>query len=101
MQLVKIILFFLLSGFVQCNAGGQTIDWSKTTNWMLYDLKGQKGFGVSIDSLHSFRSIPLQVDTIHFFLASATAWPKEKKATWMGEFVATCELEGVIHKIDI
>ncbi|HMH34083.1 MAG TPA: hypothetical protein VK543_13690 [Puia sp.] len=96
----QIIFLFILAN--SCTAFPQSIHWSKTSHWKLYDLKDQKGFSVSLDSLTHFKSIGLDDDSVRGFLEHATAWPKEKTAVWMGYFTVTCENgAGIPKKIEL
>lgn len=80
---------------------GQAVDWGKTGHWKLYDVKGQKPFAVKVDSLAAYSSAQLNDDSVHWYLQFAKQWPKEKTSVWMGAFVASYELDGVIHKVEI
>ncbi len=80
----------------------QNIDWNRTYNWRLYKINSRLGFGYSLDTLHNFKSIMLNNDTVQNYLQSVSVIPLEKTPVWMGAYIASCQLsDGTVRKIEI
>ena len=95
-------LFLFISIFFLTKCFSQNIDWKIAKNWKLYDIRNGSAFNYSIDTLKHFKSIHLDLDTMHIFLSDVVEWPRNKSSLWMGLYVATCELPGKeVRKIEI
>lgn len=77
------------------------IDWTKATEWKLYTLQGHGAYNYSIDTLKSVENIPLDIDSVKFYLQDAQVLHPDGPIAWMGGNVVTCKLEGKMRKIDI
>jgi hypothetical protein len=98
---MKFIVWILLL-FITQIGNSQSIDWQKTSQWKLYDMKGQDGLRYSVDTLSNFKSLNLDIDTLHHFLFGVQLWPTEEYSMWMGGFVVSCEDQnGIIRKLDV
>jgi len=95
----NILCIFLLFNFV--SAASQEINWQKTADWKMYKVNDDSGLGFSVDSLRRLPFVQIESDSIHNFIKLAKIWPKEKTSIWMGAYYTTCQLDGVIRKIDI
>ena len=87
MKLYLTISFLLATSCIFC----QEMNWQQTQNWKLYNMEGRKTLNVPKDSIRNLKFLNLDTDSIRFYLQSVTAWPKEKDAVWMGNFVVSCE----------
>jgi len=95
----NILGIFLLFNFV--SAASQEINWQKTSDWKMYKVNDDSGLGFSVDSLRRLPFVQIESDSINNFIKLAKIWPKEKTSIWMGAYYVTCQLDGVIRKIDI
>jgi hypothetical protein len=77
------------------------VAWNKTSDWQLYQIQGHGVFNYSIDTLKSFRSTPLNADSMKSYLNNAQIMKHDGSVAWMGGYVSTCKLEGVTRKIEI
>ena len=80
---------------------GQKVDWQKTNNWQIYQLRGHGLFDYSLDTLKKFRSYHLNDDSIRTFLKVVDIIPSEKSPVWMGVYIASCKSEEVSLKIEV
>lgn len=85
--LIVLILFFQ----VPIYSKGQQIDWSKTQHWRIYALNNQEAYYYSADTLPNIKSVPMDDSTVISFLSKGVLWPKGKRGTWMGLFIASYE----------
>jgi hypothetical protein len=98
---MKIVILILLILHLQLGFG-QSVNWSQTKDWVIYDIHDDNAFNYSLDTLHHFKSNLLGDSIIHRYLKDGVAWPIDKSSLWMGLYVTTCQFEdGTIHKIDI
>lgn len=95
---MKLLIFFLLP-VLHCYA--QQTDWSKTSDWKLYDIHASNAFSYSIDTLSTIKNKALNNDSIKTFLERVTEIKKGNSPMWMGLYVATCMLDKVVYKIDV
>ena len=77
------------------------VPWNKTSDWKLYQIQGHGVFNYSIDTLKSFKSLPLDADSIKSYLNTAQIMKHDGSVAWMGGYVATCKLDGATRKIEI
>jgi len=91
--LVFVILGLYLRGDAQ-------IIWEKAETWKLYNV-GDRGLAVPWDSLGRCKSYELNVDSMRYFLDSASVLSRDIQPVWMGAFIATCTLSGESRKVDI
>ena len=84
---------------IRCPA--QKVDWQKTYDWQLYQLRGHGLFDYSVDTLKKFKSYHLNNDSIRNFLKFVTVISPEESPVWMGTYVASCKSEEIILKIEI
>lgn len=76
------------------------VNWRSTTDWKLYKVPNSVLFRPTPDSLQSFKTYPLNRDSILNFFDRATLLPKETPGqAWMGGFLATFQYEGKIRKL--
>ena len=81
--------------------GPAQVEWNKTSDWQLYQIRGHGVFNYSIDTLKIFKSIPLDADSMKSYLNNAQIMKHDGSVAWMGGYVTTCKLEGVTRKIEI
>jgi hypothetical protein len=93
--LATIIILILLS------LAAAEVPWNRASDWQLYQIQGHGVFNYSIDTLKSFRSIPLDADSMKSYLTNAQIMKHDGSVAWMGGYVASYKLEGVIRKIEI
>src|SRR6185503_17238233 len=67
------------------------IDWQNTKHWKLYNIKSKDAFTYPLDTLHIFKSISLDPDSMMHFLKHVTELPQGQNPFWMGAFVASCQ----------
>lgn len=91
--------FLFLLNFKQSNA--QTVNWTNTANWKLYAIRKSAALRYSSDTLKFFPFVVLPNDSVLIFLKALRPLPAEKAGVWMGAFIATCERNNRICKIDI
>lgn len=78
------------------------IDWQKTTNWKLYNIRSRDAFKYSLDSLSAFKSVPLAQDSMMLFLNKVAQIQEGNNPVWMGAYVATCQLaDGSYIKMEL
>ncbi|HET6256656.1 MAG TPA: hypothetical protein VFE32_21455 [Puia sp.] len=92
------LVFLLLCGTLNTLA---QINWSKTSNWKIYKVPEPVIFKIPIDSLNQLYSRPLRQDSTMMYIGTSTILPDSIKPVWMGGWVATYELSGQMHKIQI
>jgi hypothetical protein len=68
------------------------IDWQSTKHWKLYNIKSKDAFRYPLDTLHVFKSILLDQDSMMHFLKQVTELPQGQNPLWMGAYVASCQL---------
>jgi hypothetical protein len=73
----------------------------QASDWTLYKYQGHKLFEISIDSLKSLGSLKMNQDSMSEFVNSATILHTKAPLIWMGGFIATCNLNGTLRKIDL
>ena len=96
----KVLLLILSAIFYSCHA--QPPIWSKTRNWKIYALAGQKIFTLPIDSIRALKNKSLDNNIMQFFLTKAAIIPKERTPVWMGAYLASYETEdGNIRKVEV
>jgi hypothetical protein len=94
---ILIVISFLLSTIVaSCQ-----LHWEKATNWTLYRYQGHRLFKIPIDSLSNYDSSALNQDSMAVFLASARTLHPEGPVSWMGGYISTCKLDGVVRKVEL
>jgi hypothetical protein len=96
-----IIVCITIALVAHFKASAQDVKWTKAENWRLYLIIDKKDYSTSVDSLGKFKSISLDQDTMRMYVTSAEEWPKEKYSMWMGKYLSTCEIGGIMRKIDI
>jgi hypothetical protein len=89
---------FLLIGLLYSIAGTAQIDFTQSHDWTLYKANKTVIFKISPDSLSHLPSVPLNEDTIIYYLQGAKPLPTGTKAEWQGGFLASCKFEGQIRK---
>ena len=97
MKSVILILSFLIVRF----SFAQFIKFQTPNNWQLYDIHKSGSLRYSVDTLKTFNHIDLPGDSMLYFLKNIKAWPKDQSAAWMGTFIASCEINKELRKIDI
>ena len=96
----SVFLIPLLATFCSCHS--QQPDWSKSKNWKVYAITGQKIFNLSSDTLQALSRKALDNDSLHYFLSKATIVPKERTPVWMGAYLSSYETEdGKERKVEI
>ena len=81
---------------------GQKPEWGEATEWKLYDIHTNKAFAYNADTLHNFKSIQLDKDSMNTFLSNVSEILNDDGPVWMGFYVASCKLQdGILRKIDI
>jgi len=79
----------------------QTSEWGQSSQWTIYNTRGEKFYRIPLDSLTKFKSRALNDDSVHIFLSNLSILPSDKPPVWMGAYIATCILRGKKRKIDI
>ena len=95
----KLILIIILACCLEMQ--GQEIKWLESKDWKFYNVKGDKGLRLSIDSLVRYPFISINPDTLSGYIKQLDIWPMGKRSVWMGAYYASFNLEGVLHKLDI
>jgi hypothetical protein len=96
---MKLITLFLLPAL---NCFSQQTDLGKTSDWKLYEIRNDKAFSYSFDTLKTFKNISLDNDTIKMFLQNVSKIKKGISPVWMGLYVASCKLnDDMYYKIDV
>ncbi|MBO9566692.1 MAG: hypothetical protein J7621_28220 [Niastella sp.] len=85
-----ILIFISLFTFNKVSPA-QEIDWRKTKNWKVYYIVDREAMKVSTDSLKFMKGKSIHMDSIVSYLSSASLWPSDKKAVWMGAYTLTYE----------
>jgi hypothetical protein len=80
---------------------GQDTTFRAAKNWRLYDISDGNVFKYSIDTLSNFHYHTLDRDSVRRYMASLFTLPPESLPRWMGAYAATCELNGILRKIEI
>jgi hypothetical protein len=78
----------------------QEKDYMISSDWRIYDIQGHGIFHFSTDTLQSFKSLPLNDDSIRFYLTSFkedTTGP----LAWMGGYVVSFRTGSSIRKIEV
>ena len=88
------ILFPLLSNF-------QIVKWNDTKNWKIYNINDSNIFKYSVDTIQTFSFSKLNKDTINSYLKGAYELPINDPPIWMSAHIASYELNGKTHKIEI
>ena len=70
-------------------------------NWKLYNVADENAFEYRRDTLKNFSSIPLSTDSMRLYLDGLTEMPAGGPHIWMGAYIATYELNGEQHKVEI
>jgi hypothetical protein len=91
----------IISLLLSATAASCQLHWEKTTNWTLYHYQGHRLFKIPIDSLNQYGSLLMSQDTMVAFLDSVKTLHPEGPVAWMGGYIATCKLDGVIRKVDL
>ncbi len=77
------------------------IHWEKATNWTIYRYQGHRAFQITVDSLKNYERIELDQDSMSAFVDSAHLLHPNGPVAWMGGYIATCDLDGVVRKVDL
>lgn len=77
------------------------LQWKKSNEWTLIRYQGHRLFKIPLDSLKTYDSSPLNQDSMAIFLDTLNILHPEAPIAWMGGYIATCKLDGVIRKIEI
>ena len=75
----------------------QELNWNSSKNWRLYKTNNLDGASLSIDSLKLISNLPLNEDSIHFFLVNAKTI-QVTNAAWMGYYTVTCDFPANRHE---
>jgi hypothetical protein len=75
--------------------------WEKATNWTLYRYQGHRLFKIPLDSLKFYNSLPLNQDSIGIFVNSLGILHPEAPIEWMGGYIATCQINGALRKVEL
>jgi hypothetical protein len=76
------------------------VHWGNASNWTLYGYSGSGMFKLSVDSLHSLDTINLNQDSVTSYLSGAMILHSKEPVLWMGGYLATCNLDGSIRKVE-
>ena len=93
--------FIIIAVWLSQAAQGQDTTFRSAKNWRLYDIPASNVFKYSTDTLRNFHSYTLDKDSMRRYMASLSVLPPESLPRWMGAYVATCELDGTVRKIEI
>jgi len=80
---------------------GQVGTLKDAKSWKLYNVADENAFEYRIDTLKNFSSVPLSSDSMHSYLDGLTEMPAGGPHVWMGAYIATYELNGRQHKVEI
>ena len=97
MKLLLNICLLLSVTFASC----QELHWKDATNWTLYRYQGHRIFKIPVDSLNGYDSLPLDQDSITDFMDSVQILHPRGPVAWMGGYIATCKLNGVVRKVEL
>jgi hypothetical protein len=75
----------------------QEPNWNSSNNWRLYKTNNLDGSSLSLDSLKHISNLPLNEDSIHFFLVKSKSIQVNNVA-WMGYYTTTCDFPGNRHE---
>ena len=93
---IPFLSVFLFSGIISsCQ-----VHWGDANDWTLYQYQGHRLFKISVDSLKSFNSRPLNLDSVTSYLSSADILRPKAPVSWMGGYLVTCKLNGEVRKIE-
>jgi hypothetical protein len=93
--------FFILFLFVASRSSAQTINWQRTSEWKLYELRDKKGMRTPVDSLKYFRTIMLDDDSVRYFLVDAKEISRGDEPVWMGAIILShVDSSGIFRKVD-
>lgn len=99
---MKILSILILSALSFGNCNGQSVQWSKTTNWKIYEGEGFKVFSYPVDTLKNLRSKILETDSIQYYIEQAQSIAKERTPVWMGSYLASYESpDGKTNKVEV
>jgi hypothetical protein len=94
--------FLLLLTLSDINpAFSQTVQWSDTKNWKIYNVDGNNVFTLTPDSLQQYKSLSLNNDSIQNFLKAAAPIPAGNVPLWMGAYAISYIIQGDQTKIII
>jgi hypothetical protein len=96
---MKIVISACL--LLSCTISTCQIRWVKAGQWTLYAFEGNDQFKVSMDSLYNLDTLTLNQDSMAYYLFSAEIKHPSAPLIWMGGYIATCQLNGVVRKIEI
>jgi hypothetical protein len=97
---MKLCLIILAS--ITFHAAKGQVVWNETKDWKIYNVSSRAMNKIGLDSLSKLRNYRLNPDTVHTFLNSANAIPKDSTPlAWMGGVLATCSYRGKLRKIQI
>jgi len=81
-------------------ASCQKLYWKDATNWTLYRYQGHRLFKIPLDSLQSYDHLSLDQDSILAFMDSVQLLNPKGAVAWMGGYIATCKLNGIVRKVE-
>jgi len=93
--------FIIVAIWLSQTAQGQDTTFRSAENWRLYDIPAGNAFKYSIETLRNFQYYILDSDSMRRYMAFLSVLSPESLPRWMGAYVATCELDGAIRKIEI
>lgn len=82
-------------------ASGQSTPLKVGKSWKLYNVTDENAFQYRIDTLRNFSSLKMSNDTMESYMSDITELSSEGPHIWMGAYISTCEVEGVVHKVEI
>ena len=92
---------FVISLLLSATVASCQLHWERGTNWKLYRYQGHRLFKIPIDSLSNYDNLVLNQDSMAVLLASVQNLHPDGPVSWMGGYIATCQLGSTIRKVEI
>lgn len=96
MKTIMIILLLSCSLLGSCQ-----VRWDRASDWKLYEYQGHRIFKLPIDSLKLYRSMSMDQDLMAYYVHSATLLNTKASLVWMGGYIATCNMNGNLRKVEL
>ena len=77
------------------------VHWEQASKWKIYSYQGYRLLRLPVDSLEQFKTLDLNQDSMAAFVLSAKPFEGKTPLIWMGGYIATCNLNGTVRKIDL
>ena len=77
------------------------VHWQEASDWTMYSYQGYLALKLPADSLKQYKHLRMNQDSMMAFVTSAQRLARKDPFVWMGGYIATCNLDGTLRKIDL